>query len=79
MGEPFMTVYVVGQVKFTDSAAYERYAVHGAHAGEEAAVISGIARQPRAVVDFAIEQRSRSGRTPTRIMDMKITSVVPPH
>src|SRR5262249_9458975 len=26
MGEPFMTVYVVGQLKFTDRAAYERYA-----------------------------------------------------
>jgi hypothetical protein len=26
MGEPFMTVYVVGQVKFTDRAAYQRYA-----------------------------------------------------
>src|SRR5712672_2942765 len=25
MGEPFMTVYVVGQLKFTDLAAYERY------------------------------------------------------
>jgi hypothetical protein len=38
MGEPFMTVYVVGQLKFTDRAAYERYAVGRAHAGEEAAV-----------------------------------------
>jgi uncharacterized protein (DUF1330 family) len=25
MGEPFMTVYVVGQLKFTDLAAYKRY------------------------------------------------------
>jgi uncharacterized protein (DUF1330 family) len=26
MGELFMTVYVVGQLRFTDRAAYERYA-----------------------------------------------------
>jgi uncharacterized protein (DUF1330 family) len=26
MGESFMTVYVVGQLKFTDPAAYDRYA-----------------------------------------------------
>jgi uncharacterized protein (DUF1330 family) len=26
MGEPLMTVYAVGQLKFTDRAAYERYA-----------------------------------------------------
>jgi uncharacterized protein (DUF1330 family) len=28
MGESFMTVYVVGQLKFTDLAAYERYTAH---------------------------------------------------